>query len=73
MKTVIWILVLLLIVLHHDVWFWNDDRLVFGFLPIGMAYHIGISLAAALLWALAVTFAWPDDVTVGEGEKVEVR
>ena len=46
--------------LHQDVWFWRSARpLVFGFLPIGLAYHAAYCLAAALLmWALT-TFAWP--------------
>jgi hypothetical protein len=46
--------------LHQDVWFWPTARpLVFGFLPIGLAYHAAYCLAAALLmWALT-TFAWP--------------
>ncbi len=50
-----------LYLLHQDVWFWRDARpLVFGFLPIGLAYHALYCLAAAgLMWALT-TFAWPD-------------
>jgi hypothetical protein len=51
--------VLVMAVLHQDVWFWDDRRLVFGFLPIGLAYHAGFSIAAACLWAAAVKFAWP--------------
>ena len=49
----------LLFVLHQDVWFWDDRRLLFGFLPVGLAYHAAYSVAAALLWAAAVRFAWP--------------
>ena len=46
--------------LHQDVWFWRTARpLVFGFLPIGLAYHAVYCLgAAALMWALT-TYAWP--------------
>lgn len=52
--------ILVLYVLHQDVWFWHEARpLVFGFLPIGLAYHGLYCLAAALLmWALT-RFAWP--------------
>ncbi len=60
MKYVIWIGIALLLILHQDFWLWNDGSLVFGFLPVGMAYQIGISLAAALLWWLATLFCWPD-------------
>ncbi len=59
---VIWILFCLLFALHHDFWFWDDRSLVLGFLPVGLAWHIGFSLAAAGLWALAVRIAWPVDI-----------
>jgi hypothetical protein len=48
-----WIGLLLLILLHHDWWFWTDGRLLFGFLPVGLAYHALISLAAGCFWAWA--------------------
>ena len=48
-KWVIALLVLMLLVLHQDNWFWEDGTLVFGFLPIGLFYHACISLAAALV------------------------
>src|SRR4029450_1817965 len=43
-----------LYVLHQDIWFWRTAHpLVFGFLPIGLAYHGAYCiLAAALMWAL---------------------
>lgn len=47
-------------VLHQDVWNWRDTTpLVFGFLPIGLAYHVGYSLCAAGVMALLVKHAWP--------------
>ncbi|HET7294011.1 MAG TPA: DUF3311 domain-containing protein [Vicinamibacteria bacterium] len=47
--------------LHQDLWFWRTARpLVFGFLPIGLAYHAGFSVLAALLMWLLVSRAWPD-------------
>ena len=51
--------VVALAILHQDFWFWDDRTLVFGFLPIGLAYHALLSLAAAGVWALAVCVAWP--------------
>ena len=53
------------VVLHQDLWLWTDGTLVFGFLPAGLAYHVGFSLATAGLWALATRFAWPKDLEVG--------
>lgn len=61
-KPMAWVIAataLLLAVLHQDLWFWGDRRLLFGWLPIGLAYHAGFSLAAAALWAWAVKGAWP--------------
>jgi hypothetical protein len=50
----------LLYLLHQDVWWWREARpLVFGFLPVGLAYHAAYCLlVAALMWALT-RFAWP--------------
>lgn len=49
-----------LYVAHQDFWFWRTARpLVFGFLPIGLAYHALYCLAAALLMWLLTSLAWP--------------
>ncbi|MCD0458245.1 DUF3311 domain-containing protein [Roseiconus lacunae] len=60
-------LVVLLLILHQDNWFWESDTLVFGFMPIGLFWHACISIGASLTWALATVIAWPldDDDTVG--------
>lgn len=62
MKFLVWGLVLVLAVLHQDVWFWDDDRLVAGFVPVVLAWHMGISLAAGITWWLATIFCWPTDL-----------
>jgi hypothetical protein len=51
--------VVVLYVLHQDIWFWRSSHLVFGFIPIGLFYQGCFSIAAALLMWLLVTFAWP--------------
>ncbi|MEX2272150.1 MAG: DUF3311 domain-containing protein [Vicinamibacterales bacterium] len=54
--------VLLMYLLHQDFWFWRDARLVFGFMPIGLAYHAVYCIACAgLMWAL-VKCAWPSEL-----------
>jgi hypothetical protein len=77
-RTLIWLAVIALIVLHQDFWFWTTfEPLVFGFLPIGLAYHVGISIAAAVVWFLATKYCFPVDedsagatpVTAPEGDK----
>ncbi len=62
MKQFVWCLVILLAIVHQDVWFWNDSTLVFGFMPIGLLFHAGISLAAGITWFLATKFCWPKPV-----------
>lgn len=57
----IWAGVVLLIILRQDSWFWEDATLVLGILPIGLAWQIGISIAAAILWYVASVIAWPAD------------
>jgi len=68
MKRFVYGLLVLLAILHQDFWFWNRiEPLVFGFIPIGLAYHIGVSIAAGVLWALAVHYCWPHEVDVADG------
>ena len=46
--------------LHQDIWFWETPQpIVFGILPIGLAYHVAYSIAAAGLMWLLVRLAWP--------------
>ena len=64
MKSVRCLLLTLLIVavylLHQDYWNWKKATpLVFGFLPIGLAYHAAYSLLASIMMAILVRFAWP--------------
>lgn len=58
----IWSAVFVLALLHWDSWFWGERGIVFGFLPVGLAYHVAYSIVAAALWALALCWAWPADV-----------
>jgi len=60
MKFVIFGLIILLGLVHQDFWWWDRiDPLLFGFIPLGLAYQAGVSIAAAILWALAIKFCWP--------------
>ena len=65
MRRLVYGSIILLALLHQDFWWWDDsDTLVFGFVPVGLAYHALLSLAAGMLWALAVKFCWPAGVDV---------
>ena len=69
MRRLVIFLILALTVLHHDFWWWNDgETLVFGFLPIGLAYHAGVSVVAGCLWAMAVRYCWPHELDDDAGE-----
>ncbi|MFT5051041.1 MAG: hypothetical protein ACI8QZ_002448 [Chlamydiales bacterium] len=57
-----WGVVLVAAVLHFDFWAWDDDTLVFGFIPMALAYHAACSLVAAIAWALVVRFDWPEGI-----------
>jgi hypothetical protein len=59
MKWLLTLIVVVVILLHQDIWFWKDNTLVLGFLPLGLAYHIFYSCLAALTMWLLVRLAWP--------------
>ena len=62
MRNFVWFLVVVLAIAHFDFWYWDDKTLVFGFLPIGLAFHAGFSISCGVVWFLAVHFAWPKEV-----------
>lgn len=59
MKIFAYGLVITLAILHQDFWFWNDSTLVFGFMPVGLAYHGLYSVMASAVWAFVLFKAWP--------------
>lgn len=69
--TWIWVLVVVLIILHQDNWLWENDYLVFGFIPIGLFFHACISIAASITWFLATKFAWPHELEMSAFETNE--
>ncbi|MEQ1909068.1 MAG: DUF3311 domain-containing protein [Vicinamibacterales bacterium] len=59
-KAIAIVLVAGLYVLHQDFWFWRQARpLVFGVLPIGLAYHAAFTLATSAVLVLLVKLLWP--------------
>jgi hypothetical protein len=61
-KGLISIVFLVLVVLHQDFWNWDNAKLVFGFMPVGLFYHACYSLVAALFWAFVMQVAWPSEL-----------
>lgn len=71
-KQAVYLLIIVLGVLHQDFWFWDDATLVWGVLPVGLAYHALYSLLAGGAWYLAMTYAWPTETEkFAEGEDAQ--
>ncbi len=62
MKYWIWGLMVLLVLLRNDFWFWQNNFLVLGFAPVILVHQVVISLAAATLWFLAIQYCWPQNL-----------
>ena len=53
--------------LHQDFWWWRSARLlVFGVLPIGLAYHAAYTIGISLLMAVLVKYHWPSHLDDGQ-------
>ncbi len=65
-KLLLFLLIAVVYVLHQDNWNWNSSEIVLGFLPVGLAYHAGYSILAAIMMAVLVKFAWPKDLESSE-------
>lgn len=61
---------LLLALLHNDLWLWDDSRLVLG-LPVGLAYHIAFCAVTSAVFLLIVRYAWPADLEAADAEEGE--
>lgn len=71
-RNLVWAAVVALIVLHQDFWFWDTHKpLVFGFLPIGLAYHTALSVAASVVWFLATKHCFPVHEEEGDSSSAE--
>jgi hypothetical protein len=68
-KWPLYALLLVLYLLHNDLWLWDDATLVLG-LPVGLIYHVGFSLATGIVLTLLVLKAWPDDL---DGEALDAE
>jgi len=62
-----WGWIAILVVLRNDFWNWGDDTLVLGFMPLGLLWQMGVSLGAAIGWAMVVRHAWPKHIEAWAG------
>ena len=66
-KFLVAVVIAALYALHQDVWLWRMARpLVFGVLPIGLAWHAAYCLAVALLMWWLTRVAWPAHLEDGQ-------
>ena len=73
-RTLVWVFFVVMFFLHQDFWWWDNEALVLGFIPIGLAYHGLFSIACAGLGWLTIQYAWPvslEKFAEDELEKVE--
>ncbi len=62
-RSLLVVAIIALYLLHQDFWFWRAATpIVFGFLPIGLFYHLCYTLViSASIWLL-VKHAWPSQL-----------
>lgn len=60
-RWIVLIMVALLIIAQQDYWQWSNTSLLMGFLPYSLAWHMGVSVAAAAGWFVVTLVAWPTD------------
>ena len=60
-RNVLYGVLVLLYLLHNDLWFWNDPTLIFS-LPAGLFYHLLFCAAASVLMYFLVNYAWPGNL-----------
>lgn len=65
-KLLLFLMIAGVYILHQDNWNWKSTDIVLGFLPIGLAYHVGYSILAAIMMAVLVKFAWPTHLEESE-------
>jgi hypothetical protein len=68
-RSLLVIAIIALYLLHQDSWFWRAYApIVFGFLPVGLFYHLCYTLViSVLMWAL-VKYAWPSHLEKSQGD-----
>ncbi len=59
-RSLLVVAIIALYLLHQDFWFWRAATpIVFGFLPIGLFYHLCYTLVISALMWLLVKQTWP--------------
>jgi hypothetical protein len=67
MTRILYVVLVVLYLLHNDLWLWNNASLIAG-IPAGLLYHIVYCFAATLMMLALVRFAWPANLETQVGE-----
>jgi hypothetical protein len=73
-KLLLFFLIAAVYVAHQDFWNWKaSGPMVFGFLPVGLAYQAGYSVLCAILMAVLVKLAWPKNLETEEAPPATIN
>ncbi len=61
MKPLLYTALVILALLHNDIWLWHNPNIMLG-LPVGLLYHIAYCVVASLLFIAIVKFIWPKEL-----------
>lgn len=71
-RPTLYLAIITMYVLHNDLWLWDNGRIVFG-LPVGLTYHVGFALTAAVLMFLLTHLAWPKHLEITPTHEAETN
>jgi hypothetical protein len=71
-KNILYLLLVILYLLHNDLWLWFDSTLILG-IPVGLFYHILYCVAASIILLLLIKFAWPYFVEDADEDVINVQ
>jgi len=57
-KNILYLVIVIVYLLHNDLWFWNNPTIIMG-IPVGLFYHLIYCFTASILLFLLIKFAWP--------------
>jgi hypothetical protein len=60
-QKIVYLAFAVLLLLHFDFWNWDQIHpIVFGWMPIGLFYHVAYTFVFAALLIALNKFCWPD-------------
>jgi hypothetical protein len=71
-KKLLYLVIVIVYLLHNDLWFWDDPTLIMG-IPVGLFYHVLYCFAASILLFLLIKFAWPHFVDEIDKDASDVK